>query len=39
MVDLFAKCATDGGFFGWYRLNKDRYFQQPILEGDRKSVV
>ena len=33
MVDLFAKCATDGGFFGWYRLNKDRYFQQPILEG------
>ena len=33
MVDLFEKCKGDGGFFGWYRVHKDRYFQRPILEG------
>ncbi|NBC19094.1 MAG: AMP-binding protein, partial [Bacteroidetes bacterium] len=31
--DLFAKCDTDGGYFGAYRVQKDRYFTQPILEG------
>jgi acyl-CoA synthetase (AMP-forming)/AMP-acid ligase II/7-keto-8-aminopelargonate synthetase-like enzyme/acyl carrier protein len=31
--DLFDKCDTDGGYFGKYRLQKDRYFTQPILEG------
>ena len=31
--DVFAKCDTDGGYFGAYRVKKDRYFTQPILEG------
>ena len=31
--DLFAKCDTDGGYFGKYRLQKDMYFTQPKLEG------
>ncbi|ARA93389.1 hypothetical protein AWN76_009625 [Rhodothermaceae bacterium RA] len=32
-TDLFAKCDTDGGYFGTYRLQKDTYFTQPVLEG------
>ncbi len=31
--DLFDKCDTDGGYFGKYRLQKDRYFTQPELTG------
>ena len=31
--DLFDKCDTDGGYFGTYRVQKDMYFTQPILEG------
>ena len=33
MVDLFDKCLTDSGDFGYYRVHKDNYFTQPILEG------
>jgi glycine C-acetyltransferase len=33
MTDLFDKCLTDSGYFGHYRLNRDRYFTQPILGG------
>ncbi len=32
-TDLFAKCDTDGGYFGKYRLADDKYFTQPVLEG------
>jgi glycine C-acetyltransferase len=31
--DLFDKCKGDGGYFGAYRAQRDRYFTQPILEG------
>ncbi|MCB0718648.1 MAG: aminotransferase class I/II-fold pyridoxal phosphate-dependent enzyme [Bacteroidetes bacterium] len=31
--DLFAKCDTDKGYFGKYRLAGDKYFTQPVLEG------
>ena len=31
--DLFDKCDTDSGYFGKYRLQKDMYFTQPLLEG------
>ena len=31
--DLFEKCDLDGGYFGKYRLAKDTYFTQPVLEG------
>jgi glycine C-acetyltransferase len=30
--DLFAKCATDGGYFGEFRHSGDAYFTQPVLE-------
>ncbi|MFC1905548.1 aminotransferase class I/II-fold pyridoxal phosphate-dependent enzyme [Chloroflexota bacterium] len=33
MIDLFDKCLTDAGYFGYYRVNQDNYFTQPILEG------
>jgi 7-keto-8-aminopelargonate synthetase-like enzyme/acyl-CoA synthetase (AMP-forming)/AMP-acid ligase II len=32
-ADLFDKCRGDGGYFGAYRVRRDRYFTQPILEG------
>ena len=32
-ADLFAKCRGDGGYFGAYRTQRDRYFTQPILDG------
>lgn len=32
--DLFAKCDTDGGYFGQYRLRKDKYYTQPVLDGN-----
>jgi glycine C-acetyltransferase len=31
--DLFDKCRTDAGYFGAFRVGKDRYFSQPVLEG------
>ena len=31
--DVFAKCDSDGGYFGKYRLAGDKYFTQPVLEG------
>ena len=31
--DLFAKATKDGGYFGKYRLKRDRYSIQPCLEG------
>lgn len=31
--DVFAKCDTEGGYFGKYRRAKDKYFTQPVLEG------
>jgi glycine C-acetyltransferase len=30
--DLFAKCGTDGGYFGQFRHSGDGYFTQPIME-------
>jgi glycine C-acetyltransferase len=33
MTDLFDKCLTDSGYFGYYRINRDRYFTQPVLGG------
>lgn len=33
-LDLFAKVDTDGGYFGKYRLAKDQFYTQPVLEGD-----
>lgn len=32
--DLFAKCDRDGGYFGQYRLRKDKYYTQPVLDGN-----
>ncbi len=33
MSDIFAKCRTDGGYFGALRAARDTYFVQPILDG------
>ncbi len=33
-TDLFAKCEGEGGYFGYYRKRGDRYFTQPVLEGN-----
>ena len=33
MNDLFDKVRTDGGYFGAFRVQGDRYFSQPVLEG------
>ncbi len=30
--DLFAKCGTEGGYFGEFRHSGDRYFTQPVLD-------
>ena len=32
--DLFAKCATDGGYFGYFRQRDDTYFSRPSLDGE-----
>lgn len=32
--DLFAKCATDGGYFGYFRQRGDTYFSRPSLDGE-----
>ncbi len=31
-MDLFAKCRTDGGYFGMFRARDDYFFTRPILE-------
>jgi glycine C-acetyltransferase len=31
-MDLFDKCATDQGYFGFFRARDDSYFTQPLLE-------
>ena len=33
MNDLFDKCRTDEGYFGYFRSMKDKFFTQPVLEG------
>lgn len=33
MSDIFDKCRTDGGSFGAFRVSRDTYFTQPVLEG------
>jgi glycine C-acetyltransferase len=33
MSDIFAKCRTDGGYFGAFRAGRDMYFTQPVLDG------
>ncbi|MEJ2739550.1 MAG: pyridoxal phosphate-dependent aminotransferase family protein [Dehalococcoidia bacterium] len=33
MTDLFDKCHTDEGYFGYFRARGDSYFTQPVLEG------
>lgn len=30
--DLFAKCGTDGGYFGQFRHSGDDYYTQPVME-------
>ncbi len=32
--DLFAKCETDGGYFGYFRQRDDTYFSRPSLDGE-----
>jgi glycine C-acetyltransferase len=34
MVDLFDKCEGQGGYFGALRAQGDRYFSQPVLDGN-----
>jgi glycine C-acetyltransferase len=31
-MDLFSKFDTDGGYFGPFRLRKDKYFTRPVLD-------
>lgn len=33
MKDIFAKCSEDGGYFSYFRMQRDRYFALPIIEG------
>lgn len=33
MKDLFAKCGEEGGYFSYFRMQRDRYFALPLLEG------
>jgi glycine C-acetyltransferase len=37
--DVFAKCGTDGGYFGQFRAHGDRYFTMPILESKPGRVM
>ncbi|NLI53806.1 MAG: pyridoxal phosphate-dependent aminotransferase family protein [Clostridiales bacterium] len=30
--DIFAKCDTDGGYFGMFRAQGDRYYTMPVME-------
>ncbi len=31
-MDIFAKCKTDGGYFGAFRARNDYFFTRPILD-------
>ena len=31
-MDIFAKCDSDGGYFGPFRARGDQYFSRPILD-------
>ncbi len=31
-TDIFDKCKGDGGYFGYFRDKKDRYFTLPVME-------
>jgi glycine C-acetyltransferase len=31
-MDLFAKCRTDGGYFGMFRAREDYFFTRPVLD-------
>jgi len=31
-MDIFAKCKTDGGYFGMFRARNDFFFTRPILD-------
>jgi glycine C-acetyltransferase len=33
MRDLFSKCSESGGYFAPFRMQRDRYFAMPIIEG------
>ncbi len=33
MKDLFTKCGEEGGYFSYFRMQRDRYFALPLLEG------
>ena len=33
MRDLFSKCSEEGGYFSYFRMQRDRYFAMPIIEG------
>ena len=33
MRDVFAKCGEGGGYFSYFRMQRDRYFAMPIIEG------
>lgn len=33
MTDIFDKCSTDEGYFGHFRVAKDRFFTLPVLDG------
>jgi len=32
MLDIFGKCATEGGYFGQLRAAKDRFFTLPVID-------
>jgi len=31
-MDIFAKCDSDGGYFGQFRARGDQYFSRPIID-------
>ena len=31
-MDIFDKCNTDGGYFGYFRSRDDHFFSRPILD-------
>ena len=33
-TELFAKCHTDKGYFGYFRARDDCYFSRPVLGPD-----
>jgi glycine C-acetyltransferase len=32
MIDIFDKCKTDGGYFGYYRKAGDRDLTRPTMD-------